>query len=192
MSEIFYDLEVGWNIRPHALAWIDGDSAKDGSGLGLNREYVDLRGATWAEVERVLELERRLIAAKTASDGPGVSNVITEDAAQFSCVGLDLGVAAATLGLAVAGCVPFTSCNGGAFGDTHADEYPLVAFFMAQSAVAPVVEAAKVAGVGLHHDQHGLVHVYARFIKDMVVFAAALSERTRPGESAALAKRRDR
>ena len=198
MPNMFFDLEIGSNVRLADLAWIDGEDAEDGSGLGCNRDYVDLRGATWDEVDRVLGIERRLIASQTAStELMEMREDLIQDAAKFDLLDLDLGVASATLALSAAGCIPFTSCNGGAFGGVHSEEYPLVAFYLPQSAVDQVERAARRSGVGLHHDQQGLVHVYAPFLSRMVMFAASLrnsgrrADRKREGLSLEPAHRAD-
>ena len=43
--------------------------------------------------------------------------------------GLDIGVASAVAALSAARCIPFTSCNAGTFGGSHAETYPLVGSF---------------------------------------------------------------
>lgn len=168
MAEPIFDLEITQVIQPDDLAWIEGEDAGDDSGLGCNRDYRDLRATTWADVDEVIEIERRMLE-QSETLGFMDSHEIQD---------LDVGAAGATLALAATGCVPFTSCNGGALGGRHQEEYPLVAFYLAIGAIETIVSAAQETGVGLAQDNaYGTVHVYARALRDLHAFAQALSAR---------------
>ena len=168
MTEPIFELEITRVIRPDDLAWIEGEDASDDTGLGCNRDYRDLRTTTWTEVDEVITIERQRFEQSEAW-GFMDSHEIRE---------LDVGVAGATMALAAAGCVPFTSCNGGALGGRHQEEYPLVAFYLPTGAVDLVMSAAEEAGVGLFQDSdYGTVHVFGRGIGDLHAFALALVDR---------------
>ena len=168
MAEPTFELEIERNIEPDRLTWIDGEDAADGTGLGCNRDYRDLRSATWAEVDEILEIElRRLDQSETL--GFMDSHEIQE---------LDVGVAGAVLALAAAGCIPFTSCNGGALGGRHLEEYPLVAFYLPERSVEMILGAAEEASAGLFQDPvGGTVQVYGCELRDLHAFARALRDR---------------
>lgn len=168
MAEQIFEVETGRAVRIEDLAWIEGEDAADDTGLGCNRDYRDLRATTWSEVDEVIAVERQRFE-QSQTRGFMDSHEIRE---------LDVGVAGATLALAAAGCVPFTSCNGGGLGGRHEYEYPLVAFYLPPLAVALVVAAAAEAGAGLFQDpRYGTVQVYGRRLIELHKFACALSTR---------------
>lgn len=168
MADPIFDLEITRVIRPEDLAWIEGEDAADDAGLGCNRDYKDIRTTTWAEVDEVIAIERQRFEQSEAW-GFMDSHEISE---------LDVGVAGATMALAAAGCIPFTSCNGGALGGRHQEEYPLVAFYLPAGAVDLIMSAAEDAGVGLFQDRdYGTVHVFGREISHLHAFALALVAR---------------
>ena len=171
MAEPTFTLEIERNIEPDRLAWIDGEDAADGTGLGCNRDYRDLRSTTWAEVDEILEIELRRLDQSEAL-GFMDSHEIQE---------LDVGIAGAVFALAAAGCIPFTSCNGGALGGRHLEEYPLVAFYLPKRLVELVLRAAEEANAGLFQDPvGGTVHVYGCELRDLHAFARALRDRQQP------------
>ncbi len=43
--------------------------------------------------------------------------------------GLDIGVASAVIALSAARCIPCSSCNGGAYGGSHQERHPVIAFY---------------------------------------------------------------
>ena len=70
--------------------------------------------------------------------------------------GLDLGVASCVIALWAAGRIPFSSCNGGAFGDMHHERNPLVAFFAMRAWLPVLMTMAEEANVGLINSGDGL------------------------------------
>ncbi len=171
MSQAVFELEIARVIRPHDLTWVEGEDAANDTGLGCNRDYVDLRATTWAEVREALKIERGFLKRRVpALDGLELLEI--QD--------LDIGVAGATLALAAAGCIPFTSCNGGALGGHHQEAYPLVAFYLPEPAIEAVVAAASDANVGLLQcPSSGTVHAFACRLSNMHAFAVALCARRR-------------
>lgn len=72
-------------------------------------------------------------------------------------LGLDLGVAACVASLSAMGCIPASSCNGGAFDGYHLEEYPLVTFLADRASARRVLKIAERAGLGLRQDDGYLV-----------------------------------
>lgn len=170
MTEPVFDLEITRVIRPDELTWVEGEDAADDTGLGNNRDYRDLRATTWAEVDEAIRIERDCLDRAAADALRSLEPQEIQD--------LEIGVAGAALALAAAGCVPFTSCNGGALGGHHQEVYPLVAFYLPEPAIGAIIAAAEEAHAGLFQDPSlGTVHVFVRQLSDMLAFAIALSAR---------------
>lgn len=168
------DSLVAQDLRDLALAnlaWFEGEDAGDDSGLGCNRDYRDLRGKTWADVRRVLECERRLVAdfraGEWVSDEPGDGPEVED---------LELGVASVVTALSALGCIPFTSCNGGAFGIDHEADRLIVGFYARPEHCPVLADVGRAAGTRLHA-KHGALWLRARVADDMLAWAARALER---------------
>jgi hypothetical protein len=186
-----FDVEIGREVDPVTLGWPEPGDAQDDSGLGGNRAYVDLRRMTWAEARGVRDLERESIERIESASDPEAEYAAIEDElfeSDTGLYGLDLGIAATTIALSAAGCVPFASCNGGAFGGRHHEAYPLVVFYARSEAVSALLSAAEEAKIGLDGGQW--LTAYADDVRKMVRFADALC--TRSGEFRGARKRRPR
>lgn len=174
-----FDVDIVRALDTEQLAWVSGDDAADESSLCGNHDYMDLRGAGWPWVEKTIALERSLLARFAQEPNSGQAYVTYRDEAYGDednpLASLDLGVASAVLGLSAAGCVPCTSCNGGALCDGgHAAACPSVVFYLRRDLVDLILTCAEDADVGLEQTQYGEVVVYARAVADLVTFAAAL------------------
>jgi hypothetical protein len=172
-----FDVDIVRRVDPERLRWPEARQARDDSGFGGNREYCDLRGLTWSDVAEVLDQESELILRiETSLDPEDELELIADELAEDpgSMMGLDLGVATTAAALSAAGCVPFASCNGGAYGGLHHETYPLVMFCARRQAVPHLLAAAERAGVGLESDPSGEVCVYADDIRRMRLFAVEL------------------
>lgn len=163
--------EVGWPD------WID---MGDDSGLGANRQYEDLRNMSWELVQEAFEAEKSAINEFILTGGGGGEEAeFGEDDGEDDVSeveldplwGLDMGVASAVLALSAAGCVPFTSCNGGAFGGGHYEKYPLVGFYLPRQLATILPRIVADAGVGLYQHGGGVFQVYANEIPAMMRFA---------------------
>jgi hypothetical protein len=88
--------------------------------------------------------------------------------------GLDLGIAAAVIGLSAAKCVPASSCNAGTFGGSHHELYPLVAFYARKETVVHLLSCAEEAEIGLEGTDYGAIVAYADGVPAMRRFAASL------------------
>ncbi len=170
-----FDFDVSREFDPKRLRWRRADGVK---GAGWNLGYADLSGFSRAEAQRVLQLESEIVRRIEASDDPAAELLAIEDELyeEFddALYGLDLGVAAAVAALSVVGCVPISSCNGGSFGDSHREQYPLVAMFASQSAIPAIKAAAQMADTGLENGQDGMLVVYANDIRKMMKFGSYL------------------
>lgn len=178
-EHIHFGVDIERKISPERLRWPSAAQARDGSGFGGNRDYYDLRGQPWSDVADVLREEHELIARIEQAEDPDEESELIEE--EFTedpggMMGLDIGVASTVAALSAAGCVPFASCNGGAFGGPHHESHPLVAFCARREHVPLLLEAAERTGVGMESDEMGEVMVYADDIRRMPVFAAALLE----------------
>jgi hypothetical protein len=128
-----FDIQLARNLPAAGLSWPEPGEAIDDSGLGGNRQYNDLRRLSWAEARRVYELETDVIARLEASDDSEDEWAAIEDELYEEpddhLYGLDPGVASTVVALSAARCLPFSSCNAGAFGGHHYEIYPIVAFY---------------------------------------------------------------
>ncbi len=175
-----FDVEIERSVVPERLAWPASGEAMDESSLGCNRDYADLRRLPWLEARRVYSVEEKIIARIEASqDTDEEYELVVEELNEDSngIYGLDIGVASAVVALSAARCIPFSSCNGGAFGGSHHESHPVVAFF-AQPEITPLLlECAEEAGSGLSMSEFGSLIVYADDIRNMRAFACALIKR---------------
>lgn len=174
-----FNVDIVRVLDAERLAWVSGDDAADQLSLCGNQDYMDLRGAGWPWVEETIALERGLLARFAQEPESELAYLAYRDEIYGDednlLASLDLGVASVVLGLSAAGCVPCSSCNGGALGDGgHTAECPSVVFYLRRDLVGLVMTCAEDADVGLEQTQYGEVVVYARDVADLVTFAAAL------------------
>lgn len=168
-----FTVDIERAISPAALRWLTRDDDPR-EGLGLNRHYRDMRGFKWPEVLRTVEIERAVLEEleDRQFDPDDESETIALDIVERSVLfGLDLGVASSVLALSAARCVPFQSCNAGAFGGAHLESYPLVAFYLRPQLAPLILRCAERADVGLLQDEHGQVQVYANDVACLIDFA---------------------
>lgn len=175
-----FDVEIERSIEPEHLAWPEPGEAMDESSLGCNRNYVDLRRLPWLEARRVYSVEEKIFARIEASQDPDKEyELVVEELYEdpYDIYGLDIGVASAVVALSAARCVPFSSCNGGAFGGSHHESHPVVAFFAQPETTPLLLECAEEANSGLSMGKFGNLVVYADDIRNMRAFAHALFKR---------------
>lgn len=167
-----------------SLDWPEAERLETDSGLGGNRQYVDMRDCDWDDYEDAAVCEADLIARLEGLEDDDARCELIEawesyddpDVDVFALMGLDIGVASVVLALSASGCAPCTSCNGGAFGDSHHESHPLVVFFSRQPLAPLLLECAEEAGVGLVRQAGGLM-VYSQTIGAMQAFGVALHRR---------------
>lgn len=178
--------EVAIEIVPTRLSWPEPGASGHDAALGGNRHYADLRTTGWRDVAEMLReeafyLDRLRLAEDTGEQICEIESDLDERSEQeggHPLWGLDVGVAAATVALAAAGCVTFTSCNGGAFGEgKHLESYPLVGFFMRPRLAEAITSAAAASGAGLLMHRDGSLQVYASDAWGLHGFAKAVFER---------------
>jgi hypothetical protein len=174
MTSRIFSLEDLPPLSLSHLAWFEGDDAGDGTGLGCNHDYRDLRGLTRGELRRAVAAESQEIE-RFIADGPACEGCEDGcDACEPEFDELELGVASAVVALSVIGCIPYTSCNGGAFGGEHAADLLIVGFYLRPAQVQAVKEAGQRAGVGLTNDRNGGVYVVTNNPRAMIAFAMKL------------------
>lgn len=175
-----FDVDVARRVAPDQLGWpAPGDAADDRS-LGGNRDYLDLRRLTWSEADTAYAEEEQLIKRIEEADDPEAEyEEIEEENVEEpnGLYGLDIGVASTVFALSANGCIPVSSCNGGAFGGWHHERHSLVAFFARPWMVDVLLECAQEAGAGLENQEMGVIVAYAGDIRPMRAFARALKER---------------
>lgn len=174
-----FAIEIRRHVPAGFLRWPEGSEADNESGLGCNRSYCDLRGLDWSDVAETIEEEGRLVARLvSASDMLEEYEIVDEERYEDdgAMMGLDIGVAGATAALSAAGCTPFASCNGGAFGDIHHEAYPLVAFCARTEHLPLLLPIAEAVGVGLERTGPGDLLLYARDIRQLMAFSKAMLE----------------
>jgi len=174
-----FDVSIVRKIEAEQLGWPAAGAAGHDSGLGCNRMYDDLRRLSWAEAKRVFALEGSLIArmesgADIAEEWATIEDELSES--DQGIYGLDLGVASTVVSLSAAKCVPFSSCNAGAFGERHQEIYPLVAFYALAQAVKLLSESAEEAAIGLEGNDY--LVAYADDIRKIREFAQSLIRRS--------------
>lgn len=160
-------------IKIDELWWPDKRQAS--SGLGGNLEYRDLRDQSWEDANRILTFEEDLVhRIEDSADPEAMYEEILDELYDDDegLLRLDLGVTGVVLSLSVAGCIPFTSCNGGVYGGYHREYYPLVGFYTRRRVVPILLKAATEADIGITSD--GVAFVYSDRVKDMLAFARFL------------------
>jgi hypothetical protein len=180
MGKKVFDVAVSYRVAPEALGWPDEEDLASET-LGGNRDYCDFDDLEWDEVVELIQGEKALIAQLYLA--PDVEKAYEDwleeifDDFDGKFLGLDLGVNALTAALKALGCLPFYSCNGGAFGGCHNDDYPLVAFFCTPELLEGVMASAKSTEVGLEMNHAGGVTAYARDVEALIAMAESLSSR---------------
>lgn len=176
-DHIEFDVAPIRSLELQRLGWPAPGEAGHDSALGGNRHYGDLRRLSWTDATRVLEVERELIGRIEVAVEPEAECDLIEDElyeGDEDLFGLDLGVAATVVALSAARCVPFSSCNGGAFGGTHSEIYPLIAFFARPPAATVLLPLVEEIGVGLENGDNGCLIAYANDIRKFPNFAASI------------------
>src|SRR4051812_49326154 len=107
---VTFDVDIERNVDGSRLAWPEPGAATHDSGLGLNREYCDLRRLSWRDAKEVYEAEGALISRIEAAHDPTEEyELIEEEACEEpdGLSGLDIGVASTVIALSAARCIPF-------------------------------------------------------------------------------------
>jgi len=168
-------------IDPERLAWPKEAEAASDSLEGNHYYDPDIRLALWENVTRALELEDIVLPRLRAAGDPAAEWIERSErvAVESSDIGddffarLDPGVASATLALGAIGCIPFWSCNGGAFGGDHLAHEPMVRFFARAEHVARLTACAVHANVRLSQ-LDGRCLLTAEDVEAMRAFASAI------------------
>ena len=133
------------------------------------------------EARRVFSVEGEYITRIETSADPDEEYDLIEDELYDDpegIYGLDIGVASTVVALSAARCIPFSSCNGGAFGGSHHEFHPVVAFFSRRQTAPLLLECAEETNSGLVSENTGNLVVYADDIRNIRAFACALIARS--------------
>ncbi len=158
---------VGWPVGSEIL----------GALQVTNHQYLDLRRLSWSEAKRVWREEAEFMARIQAADDPeDEHDIIWEELYEedIGLYGLDLGIASTVVSLSAAGCWPYASCNGGAYGRSHHEKHPLVVFYARREIVPLLMECATQAAIGLVNQDGGSLMAYSNEVLDMSKFAALI------------------
>ena len=154
----------------------------DERNLGCNRSYIDLRRLTWSEARHAYIAEGDFIRRIEESSDPTMEYDQIEDERLIDfdeLFGLDIGIASSVVALSAARCVPFSSCNAGAYGGSHHEDHPVVAFFARSATANLLLECAQESKTGLENSHQGSLIAYANDIRRMREFADAIIARRR-------------
>lgn len=174
-----FGVEIVRRVDVSKLQWPEPGEGSDDSGLGCNRLYIDLRRASWTEAKRVFALEGELIVRiEMSEDAVAECDAIEEELSEgdVGLLGLDLGVASTVVCLSAARCLPFSSCNAGAFGGRHSEAYPLIAFFARPQMIDLLLASAIESEIGLENENnnYGCLVAYADDVRKLRRFAESL------------------
>ena len=165
-------------VDPRQLGWLNGRRAETRSSFPANRDYVDLRGRTLAQLEAQLALEDAGWA-RLAADAYSPRALAEAEQMQRLSPGapmLDFGIASTVVAVSALGCVPVMSCRGRSLG-AHAHRYlaPMATFYARGTHVPVLLRAAEAADVSLVNTGAKL-EVYSEDLRKMHAFATALRD----------------
>ena len=165
-------------VDPRRLGWLNGRRAETRSSFPANRDYIDLRGRTPAQLGAQLALEDAAWA-RLASDAYSPRALAEAEQMQRRSPDvpmLDFGIASTVVALSALGCVPVMSCRGRSLG-AHAHQYPapMATFYARETHVPVLLRAAEAADVSLVNTGAKL-EVYSEDLRKMRAFAAALRD----------------
>lgn len=166
------------DVDVRQLGWLAGRRAETRHTFPANRDYMDLRGLSLAQLDAVLALERDAFAHLEAAhySAPAIDEA---DRLQRRCSvvpGLDFGIGSSVVALSALGCVPVMSCRGRSLGP-HAHQFPapMVTFYARKAHVPRILDAVKSTGVFIVNSG-GKLEVYSDDLRKMHAFAQALRD----------------
>jgi hypothetical protein len=168
-------------VDPRQLGWLRGRRAETRSSFPANRDYVDLRGRTPADLDAQLALEDAAWARLAANNySPRALDEAEQMQRRSADVPmLDFGIASTVVALSALGCVPVMSCRGRSLGaHTHQYPAPMATFYAREAHVPVLLRAAEQADVFIVNAGAKL-EVYSEDLRKMHAFAAALRDAIR-------------
>ncbi|MCD0419081.1 hypothetical protein LOC51_17865 [Rubrivivax sp. JA1024] len=169
-----FDLPITRDVDEKGLYWPSLDE-RSSENVGGNRDYCSLGRVSRSEVRELVEAERAVIDELSKSEN--WEEFYEEWLDSRIELGFDLGTNAIASALAAARCLPFYSCNGGVFGDSHNDTYPLVAFFCREPIFPFIKAAAEAVDVGLEYNRTGGLTAFSKDVDALINMASALYDR---------------
>jgi hypothetical protein len=172
-------------IAVKQLGWLEGRRAETRPNFPANRDYVDLRGFTLADLDAVMDEERIGYAILEAGHyaSHAIETVDRQQRASKLAPMLDFGIASTVVALSALGCVPVTSCRGGSLG-AHAHLYPapMTTFYARKAHTPALLAAVEEADINIVNAGAKL-EVYSEDLRKVHAFAAALRSVMVAGES---------
>lgn len=177
MTMKLFKVKIDQAIETSGLSWPTGEERQSET-LGGNREYFELGRIGWRGVKELLDLEGELVARFYHSEDPEAAHdewqEEIDENPDAGLLGFDLGTNALVAALRASRCLPFYSCNGGAFGGHHNDEYPVIAFFCRPQLAEVIVNAAKASSAGVENNGLGGLTIYGESVDTLLKMAFAL------------------
>src|SRR6266542_3544997 len=179
-----FEIEVAIRVDLSQVLWPSNPTQY---GHDNNRNYINLRGARWRDVDRMIAVEGELLGPCLAEVRDDKYDELWEQASNAfelqyevedfpdcfeAAYGLDFGTAAATLALNAAGCPTIMSCNG------HGRSESYVGFWLPTAELALLEQAAASARAGLGNSINGAVAVYSEMLDGLLRFAIAMRARS--------------
>lgn len=163
-------------IDTRQLGWLSGARATTRSNFPANFQYIDLRGATLALVDRAMTEEQdgyAYLEANGFSDA-AIDEIDRRQTHESSFPMLDFGMSAAVAAISALGCVPVTSCRGPTLGRRpHAQPAPMIVFYARKHHVARLIESAVEADCQIVNNGAKL-EIYADDLRKLHRFAIVL------------------
>src|SRR5260221_8627287 len=132
MLKIIPNVVACRQIDAGLLGWLEGKRAQTRANFPANRDYVDLRGLTLADLDQILEEEQAGFALLEARDfeRAAIEEVDLRQRHSTCVPMLDFGMGSTVVPISALGCVPVMSCRGRSLGD-HAHQFlaPMVTFY---------------------------------------------------------------
>lgn len=158
------------DVDRKALAMPSKERASCDDGLIENHDYVDIRGIdlddALAAIKEEADLLKRIADTPADRQEDDLNELEDELIEEMSPLGaFEIGVAGLVYGLSALGCVPISSCNGGAFGGPHALPHPWIIFYAPLSVVDQLLQAAEATDTGLINNYSGMLEAFADDIR---------------------------
>ena len=175
-------VDIERNVDCKLMAMPSDERAIGADGLVENHDYVDIRGISPEEAIDVIneeaELLDRLAKIPAEDQETQIDEIGSELIEDFSPLReFDLGVAGLVNTLSSIGCVPISSCNGGALGDFHELPHPWVIFHAPPPVLGLLLKAAEQADTGLINNMDGMLEIFADDIRKFNAMARYLTDR---------------
>lgn len=171
-----FDIDIEIDLDPGALDWPIGAESETAD-LGGNREYWRLPRFFWPKARKLIDQEALFLRSLHSAWASGVSDQLLtaqSTAAARALIQLDPGTNALVAALRAARCLPYYSCNAGAFGGEHTAPFPAIGFYCKPSLLPFICDAAGSSSVGLHNNFVGGITAHSPHVGALIAMADRL------------------